>query len=202
MIQRNLFWSKSTSEIPPPLPTSSTTTLRPFPPLPRVHNLNPIQAGRLPGWGRHCFETCHSNEEGGGVLPQICSCQSIYRSLTVCICTFPGYGRTPEAPAAHKETAHYKAWAETVVDMMAKPRSNTKYMTRFPGRSFLHNRQYQYRIHLPAIQTYSAATASTDTPALTVHICCWQARQPVGTALFLRLMCPEKPCWQSMFSSM
>ena len=34
---------------------------------------------------------------------------------------------TPEAPAAHKQTAHYKAWAEAVADMMAVPRSSVKY---------------------------------------------------------------------------
>lgn len=35
--------------------------------------------------------------------------------------------RTPEAPAAHKQTAHYKKWAETVADMMAVPRYSVKY---------------------------------------------------------------------------
>ncbi len=36
---------------------------------------------------------------------------------------------TPEAPAAHKETEHYKIWRETVEPMMAEPRSNLKYST-------------------------------------------------------------------------
>lgn len=35
--------------------------------------------------------------------------------------------RTAEAPAQHKETAHYKTWRDTVADMMAEPRSSTKY---------------------------------------------------------------------------
>jgi quinol monooxygenase YgiN len=35
--------------------------------------------------------------------------------------------RDDRAPAAHKETAHYKAWRETVEPMMASPRSSTKY---------------------------------------------------------------------------
>jgi quinol monooxygenase YgiN len=35
--------------------------------------------------------------------------------------------RTPEAPAKHKETAHYQAWRDAVVDMMAEPRSSIKY---------------------------------------------------------------------------
>jgi quinol monooxygenase YgiN len=34
--------------------------------------------------------------------------------------------RTPEDPAKHKETAHYKKWAETVAPMMAEPRSSIK----------------------------------------------------------------------------
>lgn len=32
--------------------------------------------------------------------------------------------RTDDAPAAHKQTDHYKTWAETVADMMAVPRSS------------------------------------------------------------------------------
>ena len=41
--------------------------------------------------------------------------------------------RTPEAPARHKETAHYLKWRDTVADMMAKPRSAIKYDNVFPG---------------------------------------------------------------------
>jgi quinol monooxygenase YgiN len=42
---------------------------------------------------------------------------------------------TPEDPARHKETAHYKKWAETVAPMMAQPRSSLKYTNIFPGES-------------------------------------------------------------------
>ena len=35
--------------------------------------------------------------------------------------------RTDEAPAAHKQTAHYKKWDETVTDMMAVPRFSLKF---------------------------------------------------------------------------
>jgi quinol monooxygenase YgiN len=41
--------------------------------------------------------------------------------------------RTPEAPAAHKETAHYLKWRETVTPMMAEPRTSRKYVSCFPG---------------------------------------------------------------------
>lgn len=40
--------------------------------------------------------------------------------------------RTGEAPAAHKQTAHYKQWAETVADMMAVPRSSVKFDKVYP----------------------------------------------------------------------
>ena len=34
--------------------------------------------------------------------------------------------RSDDAPARHKETAHYAAWRDRVADMMASPRSSTK----------------------------------------------------------------------------
>jgi quinol monooxygenase YgiN len=40
--------------------------------------------------------------------------------------------KTDEAPAEHKATAHYTTWAETVADMMAEPRTNTKYHSYYP----------------------------------------------------------------------
>lgn len=41
--------------------------------------------------------------------------------------------RTPEAPAAHKATAHYALWRDSVAPMMAAPRSSVKYSTVFPA---------------------------------------------------------------------
>ncbi len=43
--------------------------------------------------------------------------------------------RTPNDPARHKETAHYKKWAETVAPMMAEPRSSIKYTNIFPDEA-------------------------------------------------------------------
>ena len=40
--------------------------------------------------------------------------------------------RTPEAPAQHKETAHYQQWRDTVADMMAEPRTSVKYGNCWP----------------------------------------------------------------------
>jgi len=41
--------------------------------------------------------------------------------------------RTPDAPAAHKETKHYQVWRDTVAPMMAEPRSSVKYTNLFPN---------------------------------------------------------------------
>jgi len=35
--------------------------------------------------------------------------------------------RTPAAPAAHKETAHYQKWRDTVAPMMSEPRASVKF---------------------------------------------------------------------------
>ena len=40
--------------------------------------------------------------------------------------------RTPEAPARHKETAHYATWRDAVSPMMAEPRRSVKYRNAFP----------------------------------------------------------------------
>lgn len=39
--------------------------------------------------------------------------------------------RVPEAAAAHKETAHYQTWRDTVAPMMAETRTSTKYRPVF-----------------------------------------------------------------------
>ena len=43
--------------------------------------------------------------------------------------------RTPEAPAAHKETRHYQVWRDAVAPMMAEPRTSVKYANLFPEDS-------------------------------------------------------------------
>lgn len=40
--------------------------------------------------------------------------------------------RTAEAPAAHKETAHYAAWRDLVAPMMATPRCSVKFVNVSP----------------------------------------------------------------------
>ena len=43
--------------------------------------------------------------------------------------------RTADAPAAHKATAHYAAWRDTVEPMMAEPRRSVKFANVFPADS-------------------------------------------------------------------
>jgi (4S)-4-hydroxy-5-phosphonooxypentane-2,3-dione isomerase len=40
--------------------------------------------------------------------------------------------RNADAPARHKETAHYQAWAAAVADMLAEPRTRATYSNVFP----------------------------------------------------------------------
>jgi len=40
--------------------------------------------------------------------------------------------KTADAPAAHKQTAHYAQWRDTVAHMMAVPRSSTQFETLYP----------------------------------------------------------------------
>ena len=40
--------------------------------------------------------------------------------------------RTAEAPARHKQTAHYQTWRDQVAPMMAEPRTSVKFSNIFP----------------------------------------------------------------------
>ena len=40
--------------------------------------------------------------------------------------------RNAEASAAHKQTAHYATWRDSVAEMMAEPRTSVKWANRFP----------------------------------------------------------------------
>jgi quinol monooxygenase YgiN len=43
--------------------------------------------------------------------------------------------RSPEAPAAHKATAHYARWRDAVADLMAEPRTAHRYVNVAPEDS-------------------------------------------------------------------
>ncbi len=43
--------------------------------------------------------------------------------------------RDAEAAAKHKETAHYLAWRDAAMDMMAEPRYSIKYQNIFPDEA-------------------------------------------------------------------
>jgi quinol monooxygenase YgiN len=40
--------------------------------------------------------------------------------------------RSPDAPTAHKATAHYARWRDAVADLMAEPRTSVKYVNVAP----------------------------------------------------------------------
>lgn len=44
--------------------------------------------------------------------------------------------RGPEGAAAHKATAHYQIWRDTVAEMMAEPRTSKSYQTATPSATF------------------------------------------------------------------
>lgn len=41
--------------------------------------------------------------------------------------------RTPDAPAKHKETAHYARWRDAVGELLAEPRYSLKFSNVCPG---------------------------------------------------------------------
>ena len=43
--------------------------------------------------------------------------------------------RTPDAPAAHKETQHYQVWRDAVAPMMAEARTSVKFENVFPSEA-------------------------------------------------------------------
>ena len=43
--------------------------------------------------------------------------------------------RNAEAPARHRETAHFNAWLAAVTEMMAEPRTRLQYTNIFPNDS-------------------------------------------------------------------
>jgi quinol monooxygenase YgiN len=43
--------------------------------------------------------------------------------------------RDSDAPAKHKETAHYLAWRDKAPDLMAEPRYSVKYQNVFPDEA-------------------------------------------------------------------
>jgi autoinducer 2-degrading protein len=40
--------------------------------------------------------------------------------------------RSPDAPAAHKATAHNARWRDAVAELMAEPRTSARYVNVFP----------------------------------------------------------------------
>jgi quinol monooxygenase YgiN len=70
-------------------------------------------ASTLEEWGVLRFDVCQQSDD-----PTRFALVEVYR--------------TPEDPAKHKQTAHYKKWKEAVEPMMAEPRRSVKYANVFP----------------------------------------------------------------------
>jgi len=64
--------------------------------------------------------------------PGIARFDVVQRQDDVCRFLLIEVYRTPEAATAHKETAHYATWRDTVAPMMAGPRQSIKYDAVFP----------------------------------------------------------------------
>lgn len=69
----------------------------------------------------------HSVQEPGVARFDVCQ-----REDDPCRFTLVEIYRTPEAPAAHKQTAHYARWRDAVADLMAAPRTSVKFTNVFP----------------------------------------------------------------------
>jgi (4S)-4-hydroxy-5-phosphonooxypentane-2,3-dione isomerase len=69
----------------------------------------------------------HSNQESG-----IAQFAVIQQADDPCRFVLIEAYRTAEAPARHKETAHYARWRDAVASMMAAPRASVKYETLCP----------------------------------------------------------------------
>jgi quinol monooxygenase YgiN len=70
----------------------------------------------------------HSNKEPGIVRFDVCQQQDDPARFLL----IESY-RSEEAPAQHKETAHYLRWRDTVGPMMAEPRQSTKFDCLYPS---------------------------------------------------------------------
>ena len=68
---------------------------------------------------------------GGGVAGQPIASYLVGRSRFVLVEVY----RNQDAPAQHKETAHYQAWREAVAPMMAEPRTSVRFVNLHPDEA-------------------------------------------------------------------
>ena len=77
-------------------------------------------------------EATVQNARQGGREPGIARFDVIQQSDDPCRFLLVEVYRDDRAPAAHKETAHYRTWKDAVEPMMAEPRASVKYRNIFP----------------------------------------------------------------------
>ena len=90
----------------------------------RVH----VRPEAVEEFKRATIENARSSVQEPGVARFDCVQQQDDRTKFVLIEVY----RSAEAPAAHRETAHYVKWRDTVEPMMAEPRQRALYNAVYP----------------------------------------------------------------------
>lgn len=94
-----------------------------------VHVFVHVQEGREEEFARATLENARASLEEPGIARFDVLRQSDDPRRFVLVEVY----RSPEAAAAHKETAHYARWRDTVAEWMAEPRSSVKYVNLHPA---------------------------------------------------------------------
>lgn len=82
-----------------------------------------VKPGMEPAFEKATMENVMASREEDGIARFDFFKQSEEAGAYLLVETY----RTAEAPAAHKESAHYLKWREAVAPMMAQPRASKKY---------------------------------------------------------------------------
>jgi transposase/quinol monooxygenase YgiN len=108
--------------------SSSTSPRRADPPMLIVHVHVQVKPDQVEAFKAACAENSRNSLQEPGVARFDVLQQQEDHTRFLLVEVY----RSAEAPAAHKQTAHYQAWAAAVADMMAVPRSSVKYDKVYP----------------------------------------------------------------------
>ena len=93
-----------------------------------VHVHIRVKPDRVEAFKAACIENSRNSLKSRASRGSMCSNS---RTIPPSSCWLRSTER-PTRPPAHKQTAHYQRWAETVADMMAMPRSSVKFDKVYP----------------------------------------------------------------------